>query len=68
MLRHRALTYFALLFAVFIWGVNFVVVEGAIKEIWQRQEFTFLAARFWLACIVYGMILIARHRSLVACR
>jgi drug/metabolite transporter (DMT)-like permease len=64
MLRHRALAYFALLFAVFIWGVNFVVVEGAIK-VWQGQEFTFLAARFWLACIVYGMILIARHRSLV---
>lgn len=64
MFRHRALAYFALVFAVFIWGVNFVVVEGAIK-VWEGREFTFLAARFWLACIVYGMILIARHRSLV---
>ncbi len=64
MLRHRALAYFALLSAVFIWGVNFVVVEGAIG-VWKGQEFTFLAARFWLACVVYGVILIARHRSLV---
>jgi drug/metabolite transporter (DMT)-like permease len=62
MLRHRALAYFALLFAVFIWGVNFVVVKRGV-EAWEGQKFTFLAARFWLACIVYGVFLIFRHRS-----
>lgn len=62
MLRHRALAYFALLTAVFIWGVNFVVVKEATKA-WEGQEFTFLAARFWLACLIYGAFLIVRHRS-----
>jgi drug/metabolite transporter (DMT)-like permease len=62
MLRHRALAYFALLAAVFIWGVNFVVVKEATKA-WSGQEFTFLAARFWLACFVFGSFLIFRHRS-----
>lgn len=64
MIRHRALTYFALLFAVFIWGVNFVVVKEGIAA-WEGQKFTFLAARFWLACIVYAVFLTARRRSLV---
>lgn len=63
MLRHRSLAYFALLAAVFIWGVNFVVVKEATRA-WKEQEFTFLAARFWLACFVYGSFLIFRHRSL----
>jgi drug/metabolite transporter (DMT)-like permease len=63
MLRHRALAYFALLIAVFIWGINFVVVKEGI-EAWAGQKFTFLAARFWLACIVYCMFLIVRHGSL----
>lgn len=63
MLRYRALAYFALLAAVFIWGVNFVVVKEATRA-WKGQEFTFLAARFWLACLVYGSFLILRHRSL----
>ena len=58
MLRLRALAYFALLAAVFIWGVNFVVVKEAVKS-WKDQEFTFLAARFWLACIAYGAVLIS---------
>ena len=40
--RHRALAYFAYLSAVFIWGVNFVVVEEEI-DVWKGQEFTFLA-------------------------
>jgi drug/metabolite transporter (DMT)-like permease len=64
MRRYRALAYFALLLAVFIWGVNFLVVKGGIKA-WSEQGFTFLAARFWLACIIYGLFLTARHRSLV---
>lgn len=63
MLRRRALAYFALLAAVFIWGVNFVVVKEATKA-WREQEFTFLAARFWLACLVFGAFLIFRHRSI----
>lgn len=63
MLRHKALAYFALLAAVFIWGVNFVVVKEATKA-WSGQEFTFLAARFWLACLVFGSFLIFRHGSI----
>jgi drug/metabolite transporter (DMT)-like permease len=63
MLRNRALAYFALLAAVFIWGVNFVVVKEATKA-WRGQEFTFLAARFWLACLVFGSFLIFRNRSI----
>jgi drug/metabolite transporter (DMT)-like permease len=62
-LRRRALAYFALLFAVFIWGINFVVVENGI-DAWGDRKFSFLASRFWIACIVYGAILIIRHGSL----
>lgn len=62
--RHRALTYFAYLSAVFIWGINFVVVERAIN-VWKDQEFTFLASRFWLAFVIYFAILVVRQRSLV---
>ncbi len=65
MLRHRALAYFALLLAVFIWGVNFNVVKLAMSS-WSGQPFTFLAARFWLATIVYLLVLSIRHRSLSA--
>ncbi|HEY5884992.1 MAG TPA: DMT family transporter [Pyrinomonadaceae bacterium] len=62
MVRHRALAYLALLLAVFIWGVNFLVVKEGINA-WQGQKFMFLASRFWLACIVYALILLVRHRS-----
>ena len=61
-MRHRALAYFALLLAVFIWGINFLVVKEGI-EAWEKQKFTFLAARFWLACLVYTVVLTARHKS-----
>jgi len=63
MLRRRALAYFALLTAVFIWGLNFVVVKEGISA-WKTQEFAFLAARFWLAVLVFGLVLVATHRSL----
>ena len=62
MLRRRALAYFALLLAVFIWGVNFLVVKQGI-DAWDKQKFTFLASRFWLACLVYAILLSTRHRS-----
>jgi len=60
MVQRRTLAYSALLLAVFIWGISFVVVKEGIKA-WEGQEFTFLAARFWLACLVYGIYLTARH-------
>ncbi len=62
-LRRRALAYFALVLAVFIWGINFVVVQNGINA-WGARKFSFLAARFWIACIAYGAILIVRHGSL----
>ncbi|MDX6383380.1 MAG: hypothetical protein QOK48_953, partial [Blastocatellia bacterium] len=62
LLRHRALAYFALLLAVFIWGVNFNVVKQAMQS-WEGQPFTFLAARFWLAAVIYAVLLTVRHRS-----
>jgi drug/metabolite transporter (DMT)-like permease len=34
-----------------------VVVGGAAKVSWSGREFTFLAARFWLACLVYVAVL-----------
>lgn len=63
MLRYRALAYFAMLLAVFIWGVNFLVVKEGIAA-WNGQKFTFLAARFWLATLIYAAVLGARHRSI----
>lgn len=60
MLRRRALAYSALLIAVFIWGISFVIVKEGVSA-WEGQKFTFLAARFWLACIIYGIVLIARR-------
>lgn len=62
MIRRRALAYFALLLAVFIWGVNFVIVKWATVS-WKGHEFTYLAARFWLACGVFALVLLVRHRS-----
>jgi drug/metabolite transporter (DMT)-like permease len=63
LLRYRALAYFALLLAVFIWGVNFNVVKFAMVS-WRGRPFTFLAARFWLATVIYGVVLTVRHKSL----
>jgi drug/metabolite transporter (DMT)-like permease len=60
MLRRRVLAYSALLLAVFIWGVSFVIVKEGVKA-WEGQKFTFLAARFWLACLVYGIYLTVRN-------
>jgi drug/metabolite transporter (DMT)-like permease len=62
MLRRRALAYFALILAVFIWGVNFLVVKHGI-EAWDKQKFSFLASRFWLACLVYALVLTAHYKS-----
>jgi len=62
MIGKRALAYFALLLAVFIWGVNFLVVKDGIAA-WDKQQFSFLAARFWLACVVYALVLLIRYRS-----
>ena len=62
-LRRRALAYFALVLAVFIWGINFVVVQNGI-EAWGERKFTFLAVRFWIACITYAAVLIIRYGSL----
>jgi drug/metabolite transporter (DMT)-like permease len=62
MIGKRALAYFALLLAVFIWGVNFLVVKDGIAA-WDKQQFSFLAARFWLACIVYALVLLIRYKS-----
>ena len=62
-LRRRALAYSALVLAVFIWGINFVVVRNGINA-WGSHKFSFLAARFWIACIAYGAFLIVRHGSL----
>jgi drug/metabolite transporter (DMT)-like permease len=61
--RRRALAYSALVLAVFIWGINFVVVQNGINA-WGERKFTFLAVRFWIACIAYAAILIVQHGSL----
>jgi drug/metabolite transporter (DMT)-like permease len=63
MLRRRALAYLALLLAVFIWGVNFLVVEKGVRA-WTNQKCAFLAARFWLAFLVYaGIVFVLRMRG-----
>ena len=61
-LRRRALAYFALVLAVFIWGINFIVVQNGINA-WGDRKFTFLAARFWIACIAYAAVLMLRGSS-----
>lgn len=59
--RLRAMAYFALLGAIFIWGANFIVVKEATGA-WKGAEFTYLAARFWVAAIAfYGVLAIARQ-------
>jgi len=58
-LRRRALAYFALVLAVFIWGINFIVVQSGIQA-WGNRKFSFLAARFWIACIAYAAVLMLR--------
>jgi len=62
MLRRRAIAYFALLTAVFIWGLNFVIVKKGI-DAWNDQTFLFLAARFWVAVIVYRLIMSLKSKS-----
>lgn len=62
-LRRRALAYSALMLAVFIWGINFVVVQNGINA-WGERKFTFLAVRFWIACFAYAVVLIVNHGSL----
>lgn len=62
-LRRRALAYFALVLAVFIWGINFVVVQNGI-DAWGQRKFTFLAVRFWIACMAFAAVLIVRYGSL----
>jgi drug/metabolite transporter (DMT)-like permease len=59
MLRSRALAYFALVLATFIWGINFIVVKQGI-DAWGGQKFAFLAARFWLAFLVFAIIVCVR--------
>lgn len=62
-LRRRALAYFALVLAVFIWGINFVIVQNGINA-WGERKFTFLAVRFWIACLAYVAVLTLRFNSL----
>lgn len=62
-LRRRALAYSALVLAVFIWGINFVIVQNGI-DAWGERKFTFLAVRFWVACVAFAAILIVQHGSL----
>lgn len=62
-LRRRVLAYSALVLAVFIWGINFVIVQNGI-DAWGERKFTFLAVRFWIACVAYAAVLIVHHGSL----